>query len=399
MDFIEGLPRSANHDTILVIVDKFSKYSIFLALKHPFTALDVAKAYMLHVFKTHGLPQAIASDRDRIFTSALWQELFRLSKTELRLSSSYHPQSDGQTERVNQCLEAYLRCSVHACPGNWFHWLHLAEYWYNTSIHTAHGMTPFQVMFGRLPREFGTIQANQSNIPDLAAWLHEREVIRDLLRQQLLRAQQRMKQQADKHRSEREFAVGDSVYLKLQPYVQTSIARRPHQKLAFRYYGPYTILQRVGQVAYKLNLPASSQIHAVVHVSLLKKAVGPDVLVSPQLPPSINVLQTVRAPAEILAHRLVRRGKTTQPQVLVRWQELPAHLATWEAAHDLHHLYKFSTAWGHAETQEGGNVTTTSPDGRHKRTRARDLRRRRQTGRRDQAQEAEKEPVKENASI
>jgi transposase InsO family protein len=311
MDFIEGLPRSANHDTILVIVDKFSKYSIFIALKHPFTALDVAKAYMTNVFKTHGLPQAIVSDRDRIFTSALWQELFRLSKTELRLSSSYHPQSDGQTERVNQCLEAYLRCSVHACPGNWFHWLHLAEYWYNTSVHTAHGMTPFQVMFGRLPREFGTIQANQSNIPDLAAWLHEREVIRDLLRQQLLRAQQRMKQQADKHCSEREFAIGDSVYLKLQPYVQTSIARRPHQKLAFRYYGPYTILQRVGQVAYKLNLPASSQIHVVVHVSLLKKAVGPDVLVSPQLPPSINVLQTVRAPAEILAHRLVRRGHTT----------------------------------------------------------------------------------------
>jgi hypothetical protein len=101
LDFIEGLPRSANHDTILVIVDKFSKNSHFLALRHPFTALDVAKLYMTHVFKIHGLPQAIVSDRDRIFTSALWQELFRLSKTELRLSSSYHPQSDGQTERVN----------------------------------------------------------------------------------------------------------------------------------------------------------------------------------------------------------------------------------------------------------------------------------------------------------
>jgi hypothetical protein len=91
MDFIEGLPQSAMHNTILVIVDKFSKYSIFIALKHPFTALDVAKAYMTNIFKTHGLPQAIISDRDRIFTSALWQELFRLSKTELRLSSSYHP--------------------------------------------------------------------------------------------------------------------------------------------------------------------------------------------------------------------------------------------------------------------------------------------------------------------
>jgi transposase InsO family protein len=217
LDFIEGLPRSANHDTILVIVDKFSRYSHFIPLKHPFTALQVAKAYMTNVFKIHGLPQAIISDRDRIFTSTLWQELFRLSQTELRLSSSYHPQSDGQTERVNQCLEAYLRCAVHSCPGNWFHWLHLAEYWYNTSYHSALGTTPFQVLFNRLPREFGTIQVDQCQVTDLAAWLREREIVWELLKQQLIRAQQRMKHQADKHRTEREFAVGDHVFLKLQP--------------------------------------------------------------------------------------------------------------------------------------------------------------------------------------
>jgi hypothetical protein len=134
-----------------------------------------------------------------------------------------HPQSDGHTERVNQCLETYLRCAVHACPTNWFHWLHLAEYWYslrpillfantnvsttktcldtsilaksimsrreyNTSVHTAHGVIPFQVMFGRLPREFGTVQVDQFTVTDLAAWLREREIMHDLLKQQLLRA-------------------------------------------------------------------------------------------------------------------------------------------------------------------------------------------------------------------
>lgn len=264
LDFIEGLPRSANHDTILVIVDKFSKFSHFIALKHPFTALDVAKAYMAQVFSIHGLPQAIVSDRDRIFTSTLWQELFRLSQTELRLSSSYHPQSDGQTERVNQCLEAYLRCAVHSCPGNWFHWLHLAQFWYNTSVQSALGMTPFQVMFGRSPREFGTLQVDQCTVSDLETWLHEREVVKELLKQQLIRAQQRMKHQADKHRTEREFAVGEQVFLKLQPYIQTSVARRPHQKLAFRYYGPYTILQRVGSVAYKLALQENWPIETLL---------------------------------------------------------------------------------------------------------------------------------------
>lgn len=206
LDFIEGLPKSSHYDTILVVVDNFTKYAHFLPLAHPFTALSVAKLYMNNIFKLHGLPQAIISDRDRIFTSALWQELFKLSRTELRLSSSYHPQSDGQTERVNQCLEAYLRCSVHSCPKNWTVWLPLAEYWYNTSYHTALGRTPFKVLYGRPPRDLGGIQLSEASVPDLVSWLKEREIMQNLLVHQLHRVQQRMKHQADKHRSERQFA-------------------------------------------------------------------------------------------------------------------------------------------------------------------------------------------------
>lgn len=119
LDFIEGMPKSQGKDTILVIIDKFSKYAHFLPLTHPFTALSVAQLYFSQVYKLHGLPEAIISDRDRIFTSALWQELFRLSGTQLLMSSSYHPQTDGQTERLNQCLEAFLWCSVHSCPSQW----------------------------------------------------------------------------------------------------------------------------------------------------------------------------------------------------------------------------------------------------------------------------------------
>ena len=101
LDFIEGLPTSQNCNCILVVVDKFSKYAHFVPLSHPFTAMKVAMLYMDHIFKLHGLPQAIISDRDRIFTSHLWQELFKLSGTDLKLSIAYHPQTDGQTERVN----------------------------------------------------------------------------------------------------------------------------------------------------------------------------------------------------------------------------------------------------------------------------------------------------------
>jgi len=143
LDFIEGLPKSGRNDTILVVIDKFTKYAHFLALAHPYTALSIAQLYFNNVYKLHGLPSAIISDRDRIFTSALWKDLFSLSDTKLLMSSSYHAQTDGQTERLNQCLENFLRCTVYACPKDWSKWLPLAEYWYNTTFHSALGITPF----------------------------------------------------------------------------------------------------------------------------------------------------------------------------------------------------------------------------------------------------------------
>jgi hypothetical protein len=107
MDFIEGLPKSKKYDSILVVVDKFTKYAHFVPLSHPFTALQVAQVFVDNIYKLHGLPTSIVSDRDRIFTSQVWKELFRLTDTQLMMSS-YHPQTDGQTKRVNQCVEAFL---------------------------------------------------------------------------------------------------------------------------------------------------------------------------------------------------------------------------------------------------------------------------------------------------
>lgn len=212
LDFIEGLPSLAGFDCILVVVDKFSKYAHFLASVHPFTAFDVALAYLNNVYKLHGLPHHIISDRDRIFTSALWTELFQLTNTRLKLSTAYHPQTDGQTERVNQCLETFLRCFVHACPKKWFRWWALAEFWYNTAYHSALERSPFEVLYGHPPRHFGVSSTAECAVPDLDKWLKERAVISSLLRQHLLRAQQRMKFQADKKRSDREFATGDWVF-------------------------------------------------------------------------------------------------------------------------------------------------------------------------------------------
>jgi len=181
MDFIEGLPKSGGFDVIFVVVDKLTKYAHFVPLAHPFTALSVAQLFFNNIYKLHGLPDAIISDRDRIFTSNLWQELFKLSDTQLLMSSSYHPQTDGQTERINQCLEAFLRCAVHSCPKQWHKWLSLAEFWYNTAFQSAIGHTPFEALYGQPPRHFGLSSSSQSSSADLDSWLKERDLLNRLL--------------------------------------------------------------------------------------------------------------------------------------------------------------------------------------------------------------------------
>lgn len=217
LDFVE---ESGSANAILVVVDKYSKFAHFVPLRHPFSAASVARLFMDNIYKLHGLPVAIISDSDKVFTSQFWQLLFQLAGTALRMSTSYHPQTDGQTKRVNQCMETYLRCFAQACPRRWSHWLSLAEFWYNTSFHSALGRTPFEVLYGFPPRHLGLDIAAASLVPDLKDWLSKRELMHQLVRQHLLRAQDRMKRQVDKHRVERQFAVGDMVYLKLQYNLQ-----------------------------------------------------------------------------------------------------------------------------------------------------------------------------------
>ncbi len=339
MDFIESLPRSEGKDIILVVVDKFTKYAHFLSLAHPYTASDVAKLFFDSIYKLHGLPEGIISDRDKIFTSQFWQDLFRFMGVKLQLSTAYHPQSDGQTERVNRCLETYLRCMCFERPRHWHKWLTLAEWWYNSTHHSSLGMSPFHALYGYPPPTNLVLNVNQELHASVEDWRVERERMMQVLRERLQEAQNRMKQNADKKRVDKVYSVGDMVYLKLQPYRQNSVVMRKSLKLTSRYFGPYEVLERIGPVAYRLSLPEGSKIHPVFHVSQLKRGVQRQEQLSNTEPVAGPEGAVLAQPEHILARRLVPKGNRAVSQVLVTWSNLRPEDATWEDYWKLKHRY------------------------------------------------------------
>jgi len=307
MDFIEGLPQSGRKNTIFVVVDRLSKSAHFLALAHPYTAKMVAEKFVEGVVKLHGMPRSIISDRDPIFISHFWREFFKLSGTKLKMSSAYHPQTDGQSEVVNRCVEQYLWCFVHQQPTKWNSLLPWAEFWYNTTYHASTGMTPFQALYGRLPPTIPHYHIGMSLVNEVDQQLASRDELLSLLKANLHAASNRMQQLANSKRRDVEFQVGDWVFLKLHPYRQQSVVKRVCKKLASRYYGPYQIEERIGTVAYRLKLPTQASIHPVFHVSLLKKKIGDKAVDTIDLPPMTAVSPDIAA-----AHKnILDYGKRT----------------------------------------------------------------------------------------
>lgn len=339
VDFITGLPLSFGCSVIIVVVDRLTKYGHFFALKSDYDSKKVAEVFLKNVVKLHGMPKSIVSDRDKVFTSKFWQHLFHLSGTTLAMSTAYHPQSDGQSEALNKCLEMYLRCLTFQRPKQWYKALPWAEFWYNTSYHMSAGMTPFKALYGKDPPTLTRYQPSPDDPIDVQTQLTSRDEILQLLKQNQFRAQQTMKAQADKKRQHIDFAVGDNVLVKLQPYRQASVALRKHQKLGMRYFGPFSIVAKVGAVAYKLQLPSAAKIHPIFHVLQLKLFRGS--VDAPYLPLPFTTSEEgpILQPAAVLQRRTVLQGSVTVPQVLIQWTGLDEASATWEDQADVQLSY------------------------------------------------------------
>lgn len=252
--------------------------------------------------------------------------MFRLHGTSFNFSSAYHPQTDGQTEVVNRTLEMYLRCFTSSQPKEWGKWLAWAEYSYNTSWHSTINTTPFNMVYGRDPPTLLTYVPGTAKVESVEKELVARDHVLKDVREHIKLAQESMKKTYDGKHTEEEFEEGEWVFLKLQPYRQVSVQLRKNAKLTARYFGPFKILKKISVVAYKLELPQGSRIHPVFHVNLLKRRLGGDHVVLPQLPELIEDDHMSPMPQAVLETRVRNKKK----ELLIHWQGLSPVEATWE---------------------------------------------------------------------
>jgi RNase H-like domain found in reverse transcriptase/Reverse transcriptase (RNA-dependent DNA polymerase)/Integrase zinc binding domain/Integrase core domain/Chromo (CHRromatin Organisation MOdifier) domain len=328
MDFIVSLPVSpSGNDAIFVVVDRFTKMAHFVPLRTTADAPDVAQLFFQHVFRHHGLPDDIVSDRGSVFTSRFWKTLVAHLGVTPNMSTSFHPQSDGQTERVNQVLEGYLRAFVDYQQDNWQDLLPNAEFAYNNAAHASTGKSPFFVNHGLHPKSPSTaappaLDSTNPAAEQLAATLgelHEQltHILADAAATQARFYDRKVKEAPP-------FKPGDQVWL-IRRHIAT---RRPSNKLDHKRLGPYRITDKVGRAAFRLELPASMRIHPVFHVSLLEPFRANDIPGRMQAPPP-PVAVDGHEEHEVQAVLDSRRyhGKL---QYLVHWRGWPVSSQSWE---------------------------------------------------------------------
>jgi transposase InsO family protein len=325
MDFITQLPRSkAGHDAIFVIVDKLSKMCHFVATTTTATAEQTARLFINHVWKLHGVPKVIISDRDPLFTSAFTRALCKSIGTEQALSTAYHPQTDGQTERVNRVLEDMLRMYVSRSQTDWEDKLACAEFAVNNSEHVSTGVSPFFLNYGHHPYLPVSLLPNH-RVPGATAFAQKMQRLIAEARRVHRIATQRQAQYANSKRRDVQFEEGDWVLLSSK----NLRFKQGSPKLLPRWVGPFQVAKRVGTQAYELILPARWKIHDVFHVSVLERY-RTDGSVQPPPPADLLGDEVEYEVERILDHRRTKGRGPNPYEYLVKWTGQSHEHNTWE---------------------------------------------------------------------
>ncbi|GJT96540.1 putative nucleotidyltransferase, ribonuclease H [Tanacetum coccineum] len=270
MDFVLGLPRTQRgNDSIFVVVDRFSKMVHFIPCKKTTDAVNVAQLFFRDVYRLHGLPSSIVSDRDTRFLSHFWRSLWKMVNTQLNFSSAYHPQTDGQTEVVNRSLGNLLRCLVGDHVKAWDQKLCQAEFAHNHVVNRSTGFSPFQVVYSAQPRgplDLMSLPVSGSvpkKVQDFVEGLRE---VHKVVRDNLVRANSKYKQDADQKRRQVDFEAGDFVWAVL---TKDRFPVGEYNKLSAKKIGPLEIVKKINSNAYRLKLPSHIRCSDVFNVKAL----------------------------------------------------------------------------------------------------------------------------------
>jgi len=337
MDFVMGLPRTQkSHDAVWVIVDRLTKSAHFLPVRMDYSLERLAKLYIDEIVRLHGVPVSIVSDRDPRFTSRFWGSLQRALGTRLNFSTAFHPQTDGQSERVIQILEDMLRACVIEFEGSWDTHLPLIEFAYNNSYQSSIGMPPYEALYGRkcrTPLCWDDVGERKMIGPEIVQQTEEKIKV---IRGRLKTASDRQKSYVDLKRRDIEYAVGEKVFLKVSPWKRIMRFGRKG-KLSPRFIGPYEVLERVGPLAYRLALPPElEKIHNVFHVSMLRRYRSDPSHVLPVEEIEVNPdLTYEEEPIKILAYEVKQLRNKQIPLVKVLWNHHSGQEATWEREEDM----------------------------------------------------------------
>ena len=326
------LPVSKGYTAILVVVDRLTKMAHFIPTVNEVDAPFTAQLYLDNVYKLHGLPQDLVSDRGSVFTSRFWTRLLQLIGVKRNLSTAYHPQSDGQTERVNQVMEQYLRLYCDYQQDDWASLLPLAEFAYNNSVHSTTKSSPFFANYGYHPRSLPDSITTTSVVPAAEALASKLSEIHKSLGENIESANAAYQKHYNrKVLPQPDLPAGTKVWLRCAHMA----TQRPSSKLDHTRLGPFEIIGKVGTRAYKLQLPPTMKIHPVFHVSLLEPAHQDTIPGRTREPsPPVVVSNNEEYEIESILSRRVRHGRV---EYLVHWKGYGIEDRTWESTKNLAH--------------------------------------------------------------